>query len=153
MCVCVRVCCCCCSCCCYCFKVRNNITHGHTHRPIFRTTRSAHVTPILHSLHWLPIDQRIEYKLSFLVRLPSTFQNFFTFTLLPGSSAFLDTRVFRIPSSEQSPVISALSLTRLQLSGTAPFLSVILPLSVLLNLPSKPLPLKKHNNFSSVPLP
>ena len=41
-------------------KVRNNAA-----RLIFRTTRSAHVTPMLHSLHWLPIEQRIEYKLSF----------------------------------------------------------------------------------------
>ena len=38
--------------------------------------------------------------------------------------------------SEQSPVDSALSLTRLQLSGTnSLFLSAILPLSALLNLP------------------
>ena len=42
-------------------KVQNNAA-----RLIFRTTRSAHVTPMLHSLHWLPIEQRIEYKLSLL---------------------------------------------------------------------------------------
>ena len=36
-------------------KVQNNDA-----RLIFRTTRSAHVTPMLHSLHWLPIEQRIE---------------------------------------------------------------------------------------------
>ena len=35
-------------------------------RLIFRTTRSAHVTPMPHFLHWLPIEQRIEYKLSLL---------------------------------------------------------------------------------------
>ena len=36
----------------------------------------------------------------------------------------------------QSPAVSALSLTRLQLSGTnSLFLSAILPLSALLNLP------------------
>ena len=66
-------------------------------RLIFRTSRSARVTPMRHSLHWLPVEQRIEYKLSLLcfkiilIRLPSTFQNFFTFTLLPGSSALLQT--------------------------------------------------------------
>ena len=39
-------------------------------------------------------------------------------------------------SSEQSPVVSTLSLTRLQLSGTnSLFLSAILPLSALLNRP------------------
>ena len=42
-------------------KVQNNAA-----RLIFRTTRSAHVTPRLHSLHWLPIEKRIEYKLSLL---------------------------------------------------------------------------------------
>ena len=67
----------------------------------------------------------------------STFQNFFTFTLLPGSSAHL-----QIPKcsewhpSAHSPVVSILSHTRLQLCGTNfQFLSVILPLSVLSNLP------------------
>ena len=42
-------------------KVRNN-----TARLIFRTSRSAHVIPMFHSLHWLPIEQRIEYLLSLL---------------------------------------------------------------------------------------
>ena len=67
----------------------------------------------------------------------STFQNFFTFTLLPGSSALQQTpECSEYHPSEQSPVVSALSLTRLQLSGTSSlFLSAILPLSALLNLP------------------
>ena len=44
-------------------KVQNSAA-----RFIFRTTRSAHATPMLHSLQWLPIEQRIEYKLfSFFV--------------------------------------------------------------------------------------
>ena len=34
---------------------------------IFRKKRSEHVTPMLISLHWLPIKQRIEYKLATLV--------------------------------------------------------------------------------------
>ena len=74
---------------------------------------------------------------SFLIGLPSTFQNFFTFTRLPGSSALLQTpECSEYHPSEQSPVVSALSLTRLQLSGTnSLFLSAILPLSALLNLP------------------
>ena len=42
-------------------KVQNNAASL-----IFRTTSSAPVTPMLHSLHWLPIEQRIEYKLSLL---------------------------------------------------------------------------------------
>ena len=56
---------------------------------------------------------------SFLIWLPSTFQNFFTFTFPPGSSALLQTpECSEYHPSEQSPVVSALSLTRLQLSGT-----------------------------------
>ena len=42
-------------------KVQNNAA-----RLIFRTTRSTHVTPMLHSLHWLLIEQRIKYKISLL---------------------------------------------------------------------------------------
>ena len=74
---------------------------------------------------------------SFLMRLPSTFQNFFTFTLLPGSSALLQTpKCSEYHPSEQTTVVSALSLTRLQLYGIKSlFLSAILPLSALLNLP------------------
>ena len=94
-------------------------------RLVFRTSRSAHVTPMFHSLHWLPIEQRIEYKMSlFCLKIISPQAPIYLSELLhlytPSrqlrSSA--DTRVFRIPSSEQSPVVSALSLTRLQLSGT-----------------------------------
>ena len=73
---------------------------------------------------------------SFLVMLPSTFQNFFTFTLPPGSSAVIQTpECSEYHPSEQRPVVSALSLTRLQLSGISSlFLSVILPLSAPENL-------------------
>ena len=35
-------------------------------RLIFRKKRSEHVTPMLISLHWLPIKQRIKYKLATL---------------------------------------------------------------------------------------
>ena len=42
-------------------KVQNNAA-----RLMFRTTRSAHIILMLHSLHWLSIEQRIEYKLSLL---------------------------------------------------------------------------------------
>ena len=71
-------------------KVQNNAA-----RLIFRTTRSAHVTHVLHSLHGYLLSRGSNTNClcfalrSFLIRLPSTFQNFFTFTLLPGSSALL----------------------------------------------------------------
>ena len=115
-------------------------------RLIFRTSRSARVTPMLHSFHWLPVEQRIEYKLSLLCfkiishQAPiylSELLHLYTPSRQLRSSA--DTRVFRIPSFRTK--------SSGQSSGTnSLFLSVILPLSVLLSL----LFLKA---FSSVPLP
>ena len=99
-------------------KVQNNAG-----RPIFRTTRSSHVTPMLHSLHWIPIEQRIEYKLSLLcfkiishqapIYLSERLHLYAPSRQLRSST---DTRVFRIPSfrtkscgqrsfSYQTPVI------------------------------------------------
>ena len=86
-------------------KVQNNAA-----RLIFRTTRSAHVTPMLHSLHWLPTEQRIEYKLSLLCfkiishQAPiylSELLHLYTPSRQLRSSE--DTRAFRMPSSVQSP--------------------------------------------------
>ena len=78
--------------------------------------------------------------ISFLIRHTSTFQNFFTFTLLSGSSALLQSpKCSEYQPPKQSPGVSALSLTRLQLFGTnSLFLSTILPLSALINLLWKP---------------
>ena len=42
-------------------KVQNSAA-----RLVLRVQRRAHVTPLLHSLHWLPVQARIEYKLSVL---------------------------------------------------------------------------------------
>ena len=88
-------------------KVQNNAA-----RLIFRTTRSAHVTPnpMLHSLPWLPIEQRIEYKLSLLCfkiishQAPiylSELLHLYTPSRRLHSST--DTRVFRIPSFRTKP--------------------------------------------------
>ena len=81
-------------------KLQNNAA-----RLIFRTTRSAHVTPMLHSLHWLPNEQRVYCNLSLLCFKIITHQalinlsellHLYTPSLQLRSSA--DTRVFRIPS-------------------------------------------------------
>ena len=89
---------------------------------------------------------------SFLIRIPPTFQNFFIFTLLPDRSALVQTpECSEYHPSEQSPVVSALSLTTFQLSGTSSqFLSVILPVSSFKSSLKIFLFLK---TFSSVPLP
>ncbi|WP_294046750.1 hypothetical protein, partial [Thiolapillus sp.] len=42
-------------------KVQNNAA-----RLICRTPKFDHISPVLHTLHWLPVEQRIEYKLLLL---------------------------------------------------------------------------------------
>ena len=77
---------------------------------------------------------------------PCTFHNLFTFTLLLGRAVFPQTPKYsEYRPSEQSPVVSALSPTSFQPSGTISpmFLSAILPLSLLLCLPSKPFSFRK----------
>ena len=81
-------------------KVQNNAA-----RLIFRTTISAHVTPMLHSFHWLPTEQRIEYKLSLLCFKIISHQApiylsepLHLYTPSRQFRSSTDTRVFRIPS-------------------------------------------------------
>ena len=90
------------------------------------------VTHMILFAHWLPNEQRIEYK----CHQAPIYLSELIFTLLLGSSALLQTfECSKYRLSEQSPVVSALYLTRLQLSGTnSLFLFVILPLSVLSNI-------------------
>ena len=42
-------------------KVQNNAA-----RLIYRSSKFHHVTPLLHTLHWLPIEKRIDFKLASL---------------------------------------------------------------------------------------
>ena len=42
-------------------KVQNN-----AEKLICRTPKLDHISPVLHTLHWLPVEQRIEYKLFLL---------------------------------------------------------------------------------------
>ena len=75
----------------------------------------------------------------FLIKPPSTFQNFLIFTLLPGSSALLQIHECSdCHPSAQRPVVSALSFIRLSYPEPTPRFCpsfFILPLSVLSNLP------------------
>ena len=76
---------------------------------IFKTSRSAHVipNPMLHFLHWLPTELRINCKLSLLClkiishQAPMSLSEYlFTFTLLSSSSisCSADIQMFKIPS-------------------------------------------------------
>jgi len=46
-------------------KRLRNIQHSLA-RAVCRTPKSSHITPVLKSLHWLRINERIQYKLLFL---------------------------------------------------------------------------------------
>lgn len=46
---------------------RIQIVQNNAARVITRTNRRQHITPILHDLHWLPVRQRVEYKVLLLV--------------------------------------------------------------------------------------
>ena len=80
-------------------KIQNNAA-----RLILRTSKYDHITPMLHSLHWLPVSSRIEYKLSTLVfsavsgtgpaYLSELLQLYTPSRQLRCSS---DTRIFRTP--------------------------------------------------------
>ena len=125
-------------------KVQNNAA-----RLIYRSSKFNHVTPLLHTLHWLPIEKKglisnlLHFALNLRMVLPlPTSQIFFTFTLLLGNSVLLQTPVCsEYHPFAQSQVVSALSLTKLQQHGTnSPLLSVTYPLSVPSDLSSVLMP-------------
>ena len=81
-------------------RIQNNAA-----RLIFRTSRSSHVTPLFISLHWLPVERRVQYKIALLCfkslnGLAPAYLSDLIHIYIPSrqlrSSA--DTRVFRIPS-------------------------------------------------------
>ncbi|KAK7098126.1 hypothetical protein V1264_002486 [Littorina saxatilis] len=81
-------------------RIQNNAA-----RLVFKSSKYEHATPLLHSLHWLPITKRIEYKLSSLSfavvsgSAPEYFSellNLYTPSRQLRSAA--DTRLFRLPT-------------------------------------------------------
>ena len=93
------------------------------------------------------ISNLLHFALNLWMVLPlPTSQIFFTFTLLLGSSVFLQPPKFSdYPPFAQSKMVSVLSLTKLQQHGTSsPLLSVTHPLSVPSNLPWKSFSFRKH---------
>ena len=81
-------------------KVQNNAV-----RLIFKSSRSAHVTPLLRSLHWLPIHKRIHYKIALLCfksfnNLAPSYISDLLHVYTPSRQlrSASDTRIFRIPS-------------------------------------------------------
>ena len=71
--------------------------------PAHPTPKSAHITPLLHDLHWLPISSRTEYKIALICfRVVSGTAPPYISELLhlysPRSlRSAVDTRIFRVP--------------------------------------------------------
>ena len=81
-------------------KVQN-----HAARLIFRSSKFDHVSPLLRSLHWLPIQQRITYKIASLCfkSVESSCPQYLTdllhlYTPSRELRSSADTRLFKIPS-------------------------------------------------------
>jgi len=66
----------------YCNSFYHNLPNSHLHRfqliqnslarTVFNTPKTCHITPLLASLHWLKIKQRIEYKLILTYKILTT---------------------------------------------------------------------------------
>jgi hypothetical protein len=80
-------------------KIQNNAA-----RLVFKSSKYDHVSPLLHSLHWLPITQRIDYKLCSMcfAVISSTGPEYLSELLniyIPSRQlrSASDTRMFKIP--------------------------------------------------------
>ena len=95
-------------------RVQNSLA-----RAITQTSKYQHITPVLKDLHWLPITQRIEYKISLL-----TFK-----TIMNGQPSYL--HQYLIPqthySSTRSSQTSALFIPRTKTSTGKRAFSVAAP--------------------------
>ena len=80
-----------------------------TARLIYRSSKFSHVTPLLHTLHWLPIEKKREKKINFklaslcfesLNGCAPTYLSDLLHLYTPSRQlrSSVDTRVFRIPS-------------------------------------------------------
>ena len=81
-------------------KIQNNAAHI-----VFKSPKHCHVSPLLHSLQWLPITKRIDYKLSSLCfsvingTCPEYLSELLTIYTPSRQLHFTsDTRLFRISS-------------------------------------------------------
>ena len=106
--------------------------------PICRTPNSDHISPVLYTLHWLPFEQRIEYKLLLLAFEPVNNE---------GPSYLSDLLKFYIPSrqlrSSSDSCLLTIPLFRLKSFGKLKFSHQV---SVLWNFLSISL---RHSNSTS----
>ena len=78
---------------------------------VVKAPKSTHITPILKSLHWLKVNERIEYKLiSLTYKVPTTAQPSYLHNLIslqPPRS----TRSLSVVTLSRPPTISSLKIT------------------------------------------
>ena len=73
-------------------------------RLIFKTPKSAHITPLLYDLHWQPISSRIQYKITLICFLivsctapPYLSELLYLYSPSRSLRSASDTRIFRVP--------------------------------------------------------
>ena len=73
--------------------------------------KSTHITPILKSLHWLKVNERIEYKLlSLIYKVLTTAQPSYLHNLI-SLQPFRSTRSSSVVTLSRPPTISSLKIT------------------------------------------
>ena len=73
-------------------------------RLIFKVPKSAHITPFLYDLHWLPISSRIQYKIALIcfhivsgTAPPYLSELLHLYSPSRSLRSAADTRIFRVP--------------------------------------------------------
>ena len=85
---------------------------------IFKVPKSAHITPFLHDLHWLPISSRIQYKIAIIC-----------FHIVSGTAPPYLSELLHLHSPGTAPPYLSELLHLYSPSGTAPpYLSELLHL-------------------------
>jgi len=96
-------------------------------RTVVESPRSFHITPVLKSLHWLKINERIEYKLlSLTYKVLTTSQPSYLCDLISVQSPH-STRSSSVVTISRPPTSSSLKITNLSFRYSAPHLWNQLP--------------------------
>ena len=94
-----------------------------------KAPKSSHITPILRSLHWLKINERIEYKLlSLTYKVLTTSQPDYLHNLISVQSTGR-TRSSSLVTLARPPVSSSLQITNRSFTYASPYLWNQLPSS------------------------
>ena len=97
-------------------------------RLIFKSRKSEHITPLLQKLHWLPVEQRIKYKIScvcfhIITDTAPTYLSELLSIYVPSRSlrSSADDRMFRVPTyNRQSHGGRAFSFSAVQTWNSLP---------------------------------